>query len=108
MYVAVANQKYIYSMQRKKQITTRKSALSAFAIVQEYCRLSKLVHPSDKELNRIGAILELTQYDPELSNLINEADHLIAYELGLSQDLPSSERDESNLHEKRCSCSSSN
>lgn len=61
---------------------------SACAIVQEYCRLSKLAHPSDKELNQIGVILELAQYDPELSSLINEADHLIAYELGLSPDLP--------------------
>lgn len=57
------------------------------SIVQEYYRLSKLAHPSDKELNQIGVILELAQYDPELSSLINEADHLIAYELGLSQDL---------------------
>ena len=61
---------------------------NTFAIVQEYCKLSKLQAPSEKDIEKLTAILELAQYDPELSCLINGADHLIAYELGLSEELP--------------------
>lgn len=73
---------------QRRRVTTKEDTLSIFEIVQKYCKLSKLVHPSDNDSNQIAAILELAQYDPELSSLINEADHLIAYELGLSQDVP--------------------
>jgi len=59
------------------------------SLVQKYCDLSKLQDPTDSDLNKLAAILELSQYDPELSNLINQADHLIAYELGLCDSLPS-------------------
>lgn len=63
---------------------------NVFVIVQEYCRLSKLINPSEQDLSRLEAILELAQYDSELSCLINEADHLVAYELELSEDVLSS------------------
>lgn len=58
-------------------------------LVQKYHELSKLQDPSDSDLDKLAAILELSQYDPELSNLINQADHMIAYELGLCDGLPS-------------------
>jgi hypothetical protein len=61
---------------------------TAFEIVQEYCILSKLENPSERDLGRITAILELAQFDPGLSCLINEADHLIAYELGICEAHP--------------------
>jgi hypothetical protein len=55
-----------------------------FTIFQEYCKLSKVINPSEQDLDRLEAILELSQYDAELSGLINEADHLVIYELELS------------------------
>jgi len=67
---------------------------TTFAIVQEYCRLSKLEDPSEKDLDRITAILELAQFDLGLSCLLNEADHLIAYEMGLSKAPPSRRGDD--------------
>ncbi|TBR56657.1 hypothetical protein B4U84_28880 [Westiellopsis prolifica IICB1] len=63
------------------------SDATVFLLVQEYCRLSKLLEPSERDIERISAILELAQYDNELNCLINEADHLIAYELGLSEEI---------------------
>ena len=54
-----------------------------FDIVQEYCRISKIKNPSARDLDRLEEILVLSQYDAELCSLINEADHLIAYELEL-------------------------
>ncbi len=54
-----------------------------FDLLQEYCRLSKLFEPSERDIDKIAAILELAQYDAELNCLINEADRLIAYELEL-------------------------
>jgi len=69
--------------------------VTTFAIVQEYCKLFKLEEPSERDLDRITAILELAQFDPGLSCLLNEADHLIAYELGLSQTPPSQRGDQS-------------
>lgn len=66
------------------------SATNLFAIIQVYCRLSKIANPSEEELAKFVEILNLAEYDPELGCLINEADHLIAYELGLSADLPHS------------------
>ncbi len=70
----------------KKNIKRNSSNETVFLIVQEYCRLSKLLEPSESDIERISAILELAQYDLELNCLINEADHLIAYELGLSEE----------------------
>ncbi|RUT03874.1 hypothetical protein DSM106972_047880 [Dulcicalothrix desertica PCC 7102] len=56
------------------------------ALVQEYTKLSKLIKPCDEDIDRITVILELAQYDPELSSLIDKADDLIADELGLCID----------------------
>ena len=66
------------------------SDATVFLLVQEYCRLSKLLEPSERDIERISAILELAQYDSELNCLINEADHLIAYEIGLSEEIEES------------------
>ena len=87
-----------------RTITAEEETLSIFEIVQKYCKLSKLVHPPDNDLNQIAAILELAQYDPKLSSLINEADHLIAYELGLSQDLPIVSEGEKYSHQEKSFC----
>lgn len=54
-----------------------------FRLVQDYSRLSKIENPTEEEANKLAAILEWAQFDKELSSLINEADHLIAYELGI-------------------------
>ena len=54
-----------------------------FSLVQEYCKLSKRIQPSPEDINRITAILELAQYDEKLNALIDDADDLLAYELGL-------------------------
>lgn len=56
---------------------------SLFSLLQEYCHLAKIMNPTDAEFARMMAILELAQYDAELCCLINEADHLIAFELGI-------------------------
>jgi hypothetical protein len=69
-----------------KEINLSATDPTLFLLVQEYCSLSKLLDPSERDIERLSAILELTQYDQQLSCLINEADHLIAYELGLSED----------------------
>jgi hypothetical protein len=70
-----------------KQAGYELKALSenVFSIAQEYYRLSKLQNPSESDLDRLTAILELAQYDSELSCLINTADHIIAHELDLSE-----------------------
>lgn len=59
-----------------------------FESLQEYCTLSKIMSPSEQELDRLAEILEMAQQDSRLSCLLNEADHLIAHELGLVTDLP--------------------
>ena len=69
------------SILRQENSTCKNKQL--FVLVQEYSKLSKLIKPCEKDIDRIAAILELAQYDPELNSLINEADDLIAYELGL-------------------------
>ncbi|QLE46577.1 hypothetical protein FD723_40925 (plasmid) [Nostoc sp. C052] len=70
----------------KNNIKRNSSNATVFLLVQEYCRLSKLLDPSESDIEGISAILELAQYDSELNCLINEADHLIAYELGFSEE----------------------
>lgn len=74
----------IPSMRKKNEHT--ENSQTVFLLVQEYCKLSKLLEPSERDIKRISAILELAQYDSELNCLINEADHLIAYELGFSEE----------------------
>ncbi len=64
---------------------------TANEILQEYYRLSKIYNPTNQELDKLSAILDLAQYDSELSDLINEADYLIADELGLVEEEPSFE-----------------
>lgn len=61
------------------------SDVNLFHLVQEYCRLAKIMNPSDAVFYRMMAILELAQFDAELSCLISEADHLIAHELGIKE-----------------------
>ena len=51
--------------------------------VQEYRRLAILPELSEKDAERMAAILELAQYDDELNSLINEVDDLVAEELDL-------------------------
>jgi len=58
-----------------------------FFLTEDYIRLSKVQNPSEQDLDRLRAILDLAQYDSELSSLLNEADHRIADELDLSNDL---------------------
>ena len=53
------------------------------SIIDEYCRISLKDNPSDVETDRLIAILELGDYDEELRSLIQIADHLITYEIGL-------------------------
>jgi hypothetical protein len=47
-------------------------------LVNTYYQLSCIEQPSSQDLDKIQSILELAQYDEELSTLINEADHKIA------------------------------
>lgn len=56
------------------------------ALIQEYYELSKIISPTEAEFERLAAIVDLAQYDTDLSSFINEADHLIALELGLAKD----------------------
>ena len=63
-----------------------------FSQLQKYCRLSKIVLPTDAELDELAEILDAAQDDPRLSCLLNEADHLIAYELGLTTDCPNQDQ----------------
>jgi hypothetical protein len=72
------------SIYREEISTYRNEQL--FALVKEYSKLSKLIKPCDEDIDRIAAILELAQDDPELDSLINEADDLIAYEFGFCED----------------------
>jgi hypothetical protein len=84
-----ANFKYDQAFLIKKTINNKKrnnGDETVLLLVREYCRLSKLLEPSESDIERISAILQLAQYDSELNSLINEADHLIAYDLGLSQE----------------------
>jgi hypothetical protein len=78
--------KCIDILYRKNEQQENDSYKELFLLVQEYCKLSKLLEPSSEDIDRIAAILELAQYDRELNCLINEADHLIAHELGLCGD----------------------
>jgi hypothetical protein len=55
-------------------------------LTQEYYRLSKIECPTEADLEKLTTILDLAQYDTDLSSFINEADHLIALELGLAKD----------------------
>ena len=51
--------------------------------VQEYYRLAILSELSEKDAERMAAILELAQYDDELNSWINKVDDLVAEELDL-------------------------
>jgi len=51
--------------------------------VQEYYRLAILAELSEKDAERMAAILELAQYDKELNSWINKVDDLVAEELDL-------------------------
>lgn len=84
------NIRYPSQKHQPKEATQRlqsQPAPALFKIVQQYCTLSKLDNPSEQDFTRIEAILQLAECDPELSCLLNQADHLIAYELNLLTDL---------------------
>jgi hypothetical protein len=55
-------------------------------IVGEYYDLVSIEKPSDADLQRIGQILDLAIYDPELSNLINEVDEHFYNQIFLSDE----------------------
>lgn len=55
------------------------------ALVEEYYRLSQLSELSKTDLERLVMILELAQYDAELSDLVNFIDHIVAQELGIEE-----------------------
>lgn len=78
---------FVKMTKNKNNVKRNSSNATVFLLVQEYCRLAKLLEPSERDIESISAILELAQYDSELNCLINEADHLIAYELGLSEEV---------------------
>lgn len=54
--------------------------------VQEYYKLASLPELSERDAERMAAILELAQYDDELNFWINKIDHLVAEELDLLEE----------------------
>jgi hypothetical protein len=45
--------------------------------IDEYVRLASLPELSDKDADRMAAILELAQYDSELNDWINQVDQQV-------------------------------
>lgn len=55
-------------------------------IMQEYCQLASRKQLSEQDAERLKEILTLAEANPELTFLLNEADHFMAHELGLLDD----------------------
>lgn len=68
----------------EQQANLSERVLSKF--VQEYYKLATLPELSERDAERMAAILELAQYDDELNAWINKIDHLVAEELDLLEE----------------------
>jgi hypothetical protein len=68
------------------ELQTHLSGRALDKFVQEYYRLAILSELSEKDAERMAAILELAQYDDELNSWIDKVDHLVAGELGLLEE----------------------
>ncbi len=55
-------------------------------IIYEYCMLASQRVLTQQQAERIEEILQQAQFDPWLDFLIDEADHILAHELGLIQE----------------------
>lgn len=63
----------------EQQANLSERVLSKF--VQEYYKLATLPELSERDAERMAAILELAQYDDELNSWLYKIDHLVAEEL---------------------------
>ncbi|HBL13786.1 MAG TPA: hypothetical protein DD379_20805 [Cyanobacteria bacterium UBA11162] len=63
----------------KQQANLSERVLSKF--VQEYYQLAILPELSERDAERMAAILELAQYDDELNSWLYKIDHFVAEEL---------------------------
>lgn len=67
-------------------ISISKLFLEHGKILQEYCQLASLKELSEQDVKRLEEILILAKLNPELTFLLNEADHFMAHDLGLLND----------------------
>jgi hypothetical protein len=68
----------------EQQVNLSGRVLAKF--VQEYYKLATLPELSERDEERMAAILELAQYDDDLNYWINKVDHLVAEELDLLEE----------------------
>ncbi|MDJ0708433.1 MAG: hypothetical protein QNJ46_34620 [Leptolyngbyaceae cyanobacterium MO_188.B28] len=64
-------------------VTIQESLLKYKELVYEYCALAVKCTLTDEAADRMVEILQKAESEPLLSFLIDEADHLVAHELGL-------------------------
>lgn len=64
-------------------VAIQESLLKYKGLVYEYCALAVKCTLTDEAADRMAEILQKAESEPLLSFLIDEADHLVAHELGL-------------------------